>query len=119
MMTMIYHVTLNWDGQDLQSLAARHEWSDDLADAIAAKWSDCDAGAYYQTEGQYIHCHPTLADAETFLDEFCEGGEILEIDTDSDWFDGRVETGREYPHPVVRRRIAAECVRRVGCEAAR
>jgi hypothetical protein len=115
---MIYHVTLNWDGQDLQSLADRHEWSDDVADAIVSKWSDCDPGAYYQTDGQYVHCHATLAEAEAFAAEFCEGGEILEIDTDSDWFDGRVEVGHEYPHPVVRRRIAAECVRQLRPQGA-
>lgn len=110
---MIYHVTPNWDGNDLVSLAERHEWADDVADMVAAKWSDCDPWTYYSTDGQYVHCHATLAEAEEFADEY--GGEILEINTDSDWFDGRVEIGTEYPHPVVRRKISADCIRRIVC----
>lgn len=108
---MIYHVTQEWDGQDLVSLADRREWSDELAEEITQKWSDCNPWTYYGTDGRYIHCHATLSEAEEFAGEY--GGEILEIDTGSEWFDGRVEIGTEYPHPVVRRRIDAGCIRRV------
>lgn len=108
---MIYHVTQAWDGNDLQSIAARQVWSDVVADEIERRWPDCDPWTYYSTDGQYVHCHSTLAEAQEFADEY--GGEILEIDTDSEWFDGRVEIGTEYPHPVVRRQIDAGCIRRI------
>ncbi len=110
----IYHVCPAWDGGDLQSLARLREWSDETSEWIASRWPDCDPWAYYNQEGGEVHCHATLAEAREFLAEWCEGGEILEIDTASLWADFDLRIGVEYPHPVVHSMVPAECVRRVS-----
>jgi hypothetical protein len=104
-MATIYHVTKEWDGGDLRSLADREPWTDELAESIASKWG-CDAWTYYGTEGEYVHCHATLAEAVDFRDEWCPGGVILAVDAS----ELDVVVGDEYPHPVVRREIPAWCL---------
>jgi hypothetical protein len=114
---MIYHVTDKWDGDDLKSLSQQMDWCDETAKLIAENWPEVDPGEYYHSDGQYIHCHTTLVEAKAFLLEFRPGGDILSIDVDSDDFDGQVEMGREYPHPVVRRRIPAGCIQNIPLAA--
>lgn len=107
----IYHVAKSWDGNDLRSLAQQCDDGDisldDALEMIASKWSDARPEEYLDTDGHQVHCHATIEDAINFRDEFCEGGEILEIDT----AELRVEVGSEYPHPVVANVVPAECVK--------
>ena len=102
---MIYHVTSKWDGGPLKSID-QQLWSDELAEQIVAKWPDCNPERYYTTDGAYIHCHYSLADAIEYRNEYCRGGQILEIDETS----LRVRIGSEYPHPVVAAEIPADCI---------
>lgn len=105
-MVIIYHVTKDWDGESLLALSIREDWSDELAEVITTRWPDCDPWAYYQTDGQYVHCHATITDAIEYRDEWCEGGIILEIDAT----DLEIEEGSEYPHPVIKGEIPAWCI---------
>ncbi len=104
-MTTIYHVCRGeWDGRDLTCLARHMEWDDAAAEYISANWPDCNAWEYYSTEGRWVHCHATLDEAREFANEF--GGQVLAIDTS----ELIVETGIEYPHPVVREIIPATAI---------
>jgi hypothetical protein len=120
-MMAIYHVTSGWDGGDLLSLAERADRGeltlDEALDLVAGKWFGGDlrdAEEYLDDDGREVHCHATLAEAIEYRDEWCPGGEVLAID-DAD-LDVRV--GREYPHPVVRDAIPADCIVRALAEVA-
>ncbi len=108
----IYHVTQSWDGGDLRSLARQMDDGDLSLDAgleqIVGRWGDLtNAERYLDTDGHQVHCHATLAAAVEYRDEFCLGGEILEIDASS----LAVLEGAEYPHPVVADMIPADAIR--------
>ena len=104
----IYHVTREWDGKPLKSLASKRRWTKRVGEMITDKWPDIsDPWSYYHTEGQYVHCHATLQEAVDFRDEWCPGGVILEIEASG----LKVGVGQEYPHPVVRGSIEKALVR--------
>jgi len=118
----IYHVTREWDGGDLRSLAARLDAGelgtfDECVAGIMDKWPDLgarNAEEYIDGDGRQVHCHYTLDEAIEFRDEFCEGGLILAIDDE----ELRVGVGAEYPHPVVADSIPADRITVVKCEVA-
>lgn len=109
----IYHVTLDYDGDDLRSIARIMDDGDISLDEglrmVADKWFDGDlhdATRYLNTDGHEVHCHATLAEAIRHRDDWNRDAMILEIDaTGLD-----VYSGTEYPHPVVRDVIPADRV---------
>lgn len=100
----VYHVTKNWDGGDLESLYDQH--GDEAYDIFAEKWPE--AGGMAASHIHLIHLHDNINDAKRFQAEF--GGEILEIEIDSD----NVEIDTiEYPHPTTRYSIDAQDIKRI------
>ena len=100
-----YHVTKEWDGQDLESLYAIY--GDEAYDIYAEKWPE--AGELAQAHAHVVHLHASIDEAKGFAAEF--GGEILEIDAPEDY---EIEIDSlEYDHPVCRHEIEKNSIRRI------
>lgn len=73
---MKYHVSKNWDGGDLESLAIRCGDESEAIEKFCKRWPEaCDAA------DMHVHCvflHSTIEAAKEFSATY--GGEILEID---------------------------------------
>lgn len=73
---MKYHVTKNWDGGDLESLAMRTGDESEAIEIFCERWPEASEAA-----DLHVHCvflHDTIEKAREFAASF--GGEILEID---------------------------------------
>lgn len=111
----IYHVTREWDGGDLKSLAQRIDDGemgtlDEALEAIDAKWGLGGVRAaerYIDEDGRQIHFHATLAEAIDYRDEWCADGGILAVEAG----DLDLSVGLEYPHPACDGPVPAELVR--------